>query len=169
MFPCSYDDEADKVNQYQRLNLDGLEKIEIGKTFASTRAEVRISALTESPDTSRKCARQFLCNRLAVSPQKNDSHAADAAERRPSQVVFPSPGPEPTLFGKPKFCCMRLHYKNEETSGYFHTLRAATRNPEDDGKGGNLSHGKTSLLRSSHIFVWTYSVMLCRRHVTVHS
>ncbi|KAJ3610230.1 hypothetical protein NHX12_022324 [Muraenolepis orangiensis] len=67
-----YDEEADKVNQYQRLNLEGLEKIEIG--------------------------------------------------------------PEPTLFGKPKFCCMRLHYKNEETSGYFHTLRAATRNPEDDGK-----------------------------------
>ncbi|XP_062319959.1 phosphatidylinositide phosphatase SAC2 [Osmerus eperlanus] len=67
-----YDDEADKVNQYQRLNLEGLEKIEIG--------------------------------------------------------------PEPTLFGKPKFCCMRLHYRNEETSGYFHTLRAVTRNPEDDGK-----------------------------------
>ncbi|KAF3708461.1 Phosphatidylinositide phosphatase SAC2 [Channa argus] len=67
-----YDEEADKVNQYQRLNLDGLEKIEIG--------------------------------------------------------------PEPTLFGKPKFCCMRLHYRNQETSGYFHTLRAATRNPEDDGK-----------------------------------
>ncbi|XP_039995875.1 phosphatidylinositide phosphatase SAC2 [Xiphias gladius] len=67
-----YDEEADKVNQYQRLNLEGLEKIEIG--------------------------------------------------------------PEPTLFGKPKFCCMRLHYRNEETSGYFHTLRAVTRNPEDDGK-----------------------------------
>nr|XP_057916600.1 phosphatidylinositide phosphatase SAC2 isoform X1 [Doryrhamphus excisus] len=67
-----YDEEMDKVNQYQRLNLEGLEKIEIG--------------------------------------------------------------PEPTLFGKPKFCCMRLHYRNEETSGYFHTLRAATRNPEDDGK-----------------------------------
>ncbi|XP_077585048.1 phosphatidylinositide phosphatase SAC2 isoform X2 [Stigmatopora nigra] len=67
-----YDEEADKVNQYQRLNLEGLEKIEIG--------------------------------------------------------------PEPTLFGKPKFCCMRLHYRNEESSGYFHTLRAATRNPEDDGK-----------------------------------
>ncbi|XP_040905498.1 phosphatidylinositide phosphatase SAC2 isoform X1 [Toxotes jaculatrix] len=67
-----YDEEADKVNQYQRLNLEGLEKIEIG--------------------------------------------------------------PEPTLFGKPKFCCMRLHYRNEEASGYFHTLRAATRNPEDDGK-----------------------------------
>ncbi|XP_042289257.1 phosphatidylinositide phosphatase SAC2 isoform X2 [Thunnus albacares] len=67
-----YDEEADKVNQYQRLNLEGLEKIEIG--------------------------------------------------------------PEPTLFGKPKFCCMRLHYRSEETSGYFHTLRAATRNPEDDGK-----------------------------------
>lgn len=44
-------------------------------------------------------------------------------------------GPEPTLFGKPKFCCMRLHYRSQETSGYFHTLRAATRNPEDDGKG----------------------------------
>ncbi|XP_066549899.1 phosphatidylinositide phosphatase SAC2 isoform X2 [Amia ocellicauda] len=67
-----YDDEADKVNQYQRLSLEGLEKIEIG--------------------------------------------------------------PEPTLFGKPKFCCMRLHYRNQETSGYFHTLRAVTRNPEDDGK-----------------------------------
>ncbi|XP_032365824.1 phosphatidylinositide phosphatase SAC2 isoform X2 [Etheostoma spectabile] len=67
-----YDEEADKVDQYQRLHLEGLEKIEIG--------------------------------------------------------------PEPTLFGKPKFCCMRLHYRNEETSGYFHTLRAATRNPEDDGK-----------------------------------
>ncbi|KAM4607699.1 phosphatidylinositide phosphatase SAC2 [Polymixia lowei] len=67
-----YDEEADKVNQYQRLNLEGLEKIEIG--------------------------------------------------------------PEPTLFGKPKYCCMRLHYRSEETSGYFHTLRAATRNPEDDGK-----------------------------------
>lgn len=68
--PRSYDDEADKVNQYQRLNLDGLEKIEIGKTFDSTGAEVRISVRTESPDTSRKCARQFLCNRLAVSPKK---------------------------------------------------------------------------------------------------
>ncbi|XP_056466179.1 phosphatidylinositide phosphatase SAC2 isoform X1 [Gadus chalcogrammus] len=67
-----YDEEADKVNQYQRLHLEGMEKIEIG--------------------------------------------------------------PEPTLFGKPKYCCMRLHYRNEETSGYFHTLRAATRNPEDDGK-----------------------------------
>ncbi|CAJ1066585.1 phosphatidylinositide phosphatase SAC2-like isoform X2 [Xyrichtys novacula] len=67
-----YDDEADKVNQYQRLSLEGLEKIEIG--------------------------------------------------------------PEPTLFGKPKFCCMRLHYRSEETSGCFHTLRAATRNPDDDGK-----------------------------------
>ncbi|KAJ8418269.1 hypothetical protein AAFF_G00139780 [Aldrovandia affinis] len=67
-----YDDETDKVCQYQRLGLEDLEKIEIG--------------------------------------------------------------PEPTLFGKPKFCCMRVHYKNEEMSGYFHTLRAVTRNPEDDGK-----------------------------------
>ncbi|XP_007478969.1 phosphatidylinositide phosphatase SAC2 isoform X2 [Monodelphis domestica] len=68
----SYDDEVDKVNQYQRLSLENLEKIEIG--------------------------------------------------------------PEPTLFGKPKFSCMRLHYKYKETGGYFHTLRAVMRNPEEDGK-----------------------------------
>ncbi|XP_023564752.1 phosphatidylinositide phosphatase SAC2 isoform X3 [Octodon degus] len=68
----SYDDEVDKVNQYQRLSLENLEKIEIG--------------------------------------------------------------PEPTLFGKPKFSCMRLHYRYKETSGYFHTLRAVPRNPEEDGK-----------------------------------
>ncbi|XP_067908995.1 phosphatidylinositide phosphatase SAC2 isoform X1 [Heterodontus francisci] len=67
-----YDDEVDKVNQYERLNLEDLEKIEIG--------------------------------------------------------------PEPTFFGKPKFTCMRLHYKHNGTSGYFHTLRAVTRNPEEDGK-----------------------------------
>ncbi|XP_064173184.1 phosphatidylinositide phosphatase SAC2-like [Anguilla rostrata] len=67
-----YDDEADKVSQYQRIGLEDLEKIEIG--------------------------------------------------------------PEPTLFGKPKFCCMRVHHKKEEMSGYFHTLRAVTRHPEDDGK-----------------------------------
>ena len=31
-FPLSsYDDEVDKVNQYQRLSLEDLEKIEIGK------------------------------------------------------------------------------------------------------------------------------------------
>ncbi|XP_005412223.1 PREDICTED: phosphatidylinositide phosphatase SAC2 [Chinchilla lanigera] len=67
-----YDDEVDKVNQYQRLSLENLEKIEIG--------------------------------------------------------------PEPTLFGKPKFSCMRLHYRYKEASGYFHTLRAVPRNPEEDGK-----------------------------------
>ncbi|XP_027260255.1 phosphatidylinositide phosphatase SAC2 isoform X5 [Cricetulus griseus] len=67
-----YDDEVDKVNQYQRLSLEDLEKIEIG--------------------------------------------------------------PEPTLFGKPKFSCMRLHYKCKEASGYFHTLRAVIRSPEEDGK-----------------------------------
>ncbi|KFW68443.1 Phosphatidylinositide phosphatase SAC2, partial [Pygoscelis adeliae] len=67
-----YDDEIDKVNQYQRLSLEALEKIEIG--------------------------------------------------------------PEPTFFGKPKFSCMRLHYKYKEMSGYFHTLRAVVRNPEEDGK-----------------------------------
>uniref|UniRef100_A0A8C8ZG40 Inositol polyphosphate-5-phosphatase F n=1 Tax=Prolemur simus TaxID=1328070 RepID=A0A8C8ZG40_PROSS len=43
-------------------------------------------------------------------------------------------GPEPTLFGKPKFSCMRLHYRYKEASGYFHTLRAVMRNPEEDGK-----------------------------------
>lgn len=32
LFPLSsYDDEVDKVNQYQRLSLEDLEKIEIGK------------------------------------------------------------------------------------------------------------------------------------------
>ncbi|KAJ6669022.1 hypothetical protein lerEdw1_007831 [Lerista edwardsae] len=67
-----YDDEVDKVNQYQRLSLEDLERIEIG--------------------------------------------------------------PEPTLFGKPKFSCMRLHYKYQDTSGYFHTLRAVVRSPEEDGK-----------------------------------
>ncbi|XP_060698059.1 phosphatidylinositide phosphatase SAC2 isoform X1 [Hemiscyllium ocellatum] len=67
-----YDEEVDKVNQYERMNLEDLEKIEIG--------------------------------------------------------------PEPTFFGKPKFTCMRLHYKHNGTSGYFHTLRAVTRNPEEDGK-----------------------------------
>nr|XP_020642162.1 phosphatidylinositide phosphatase SAC2 isoform X2 [Pogona vitticeps] len=67
-----YDDEVDKVNQYQRLSLEDLERIEIGS--------------------------------------------------------------EPTLFGKPKFSCMRLHYKYNNTSGYFHTLRAVMRNPEEDGK-----------------------------------
>nr|KAF6456503.1 inositol polyphosphate-5-phosphatase F [Rousettus aegyptiacus] len=67
-----YDDEVDKVNQYQRLSLEDLEKIEIG--------------------------------------------------------------PEPTLFGKPKFSCMRLHYRYKGASGYFHTLRAVMRNPEEDGK-----------------------------------
>ncbi|KAG8435805.1 hypothetical protein GDO86_013664 [Hymenochirus boettgeri] len=67
-----YDEEVDKVNQYQRMNLDDLEKIEIG--------------------------------------------------------------PEPTFFGKPKFSCMRLHYKYKGAGGYFHTLRAVTRNPEEDGK-----------------------------------
>uniref|UniRef100_A0A673SYT2 Inositol polyphosphate-5-phosphatase F n=1 Tax=Suricata suricatta TaxID=37032 RepID=A0A673SYT2_SURSU len=67
-----YDDEVDKVNQYQRLSLEDLEKIEIG--------------------------------------------------------------PEPTLFGKPKFSCMRLHYRHKDAGGYFHTLRAVMRNPEEDGK-----------------------------------
>ncbi|XP_068114429.1 phosphatidylinositide phosphatase SAC2 [Hyperolius riggenbachi] len=67
-----YDDEVDKVNQYQRLSLDDLEKIEIG--------------------------------------------------------------PEPTFFGKPKFSCMRLHYRRNGNSGYFHTLRAVARSPEEDGK-----------------------------------
>lgn len=31
----SYDDEIDKVNQYQRLSLEALEKIEIGKNLST--------------------------------------------------------------------------------------------------------------------------------------
>lgn len=31
LFSFSYDEETDKVNQYQRLGLEGLEKIEIGR------------------------------------------------------------------------------------------------------------------------------------------
>lgn len=55
LFPCSYDEEADKVNQYQRLNLDGLEKIEIGKTFESvSRSEG--SCHHWVTNTSQKCA-----------------------------------------------------------------------------------------------------------------
>lgn len=49
-------------------------------------------------------------------------------------------GPEPTLFGKPKFSCMRLHYKHRDTSGYFHTFRAVVRSPEEDGKGNASEH-----------------------------
>ncbi|KAB0391307.1 hypothetical protein E2I00_001255 [Balaenoptera physalus] len=67
-----YEDEVDKVNQYQRLGPEDLEKIEIG--------------------------------------------------------------PEPTLFGKARFSCMRLHYRYKEASGYFHTLRAVVRSPVEDGK-----------------------------------
>uniref|UniRef100_A0A672GU80 SAC domain-containing protein n=1 Tax=Salarias fasciatus TaxID=181472 RepID=A0A672GU80_SALFA len=71
----SYDEEADKVNQYQRLNLEGLEKIEIG--------------------------------------------------------------PEPTLFGKPKFCCMRLHYRNEEAGASRPGHRAGSAcGREEDGEVG---------------------------------
>ena len=35
----SYDEEADKVNQYQRLNLEGMEKIEIGNVLHSIYTE----------------------------------------------------------------------------------------------------------------------------------
>lgn len=41
VFSCSYDEEADKVNQYQRLNLEGLEKIEIGKKVR-VKGEVKV-------------------------------------------------------------------------------------------------------------------------------
>lgn len=50
---CSYDEEADKVNQYQRLNLEGLEKVEIGK---KPKEEVKPWMCTDSPNTSPKCA-----------------------------------------------------------------------------------------------------------------
>lgn len=72
-------------------------------------------------------------------------------------------GAEPTLFGKPKFCCMRLHYRSGETSGYFHTLRAVTRNPEDDGKGLIALCDKVFLC-----FVEA-DIILCFRHFAVHS
>lgn len=53
-------------------------------------------------------------------------------------------GPEPTLFGKPKFSCMRLHYRRKGSSGYFHTLRAVIRSPEEDGKGTKEEKGNYS-------------------------
>lgn len=53
-------------------------------------------------------------------------------------------GPEPTLFGKPKFSCMRLHYRRKGSSGYFHTLRAVIRSPEEDGKGTKKEKGNYS-------------------------
>lgn len=34
-FFSSYDDEIDKVNQYQRLSLEALERIEIGKNVVT--------------------------------------------------------------------------------------------------------------------------------------
>ncbi|KAJ8775713.1 hypothetical protein J1605_016261 [Eschrichtius robustus] len=37
-------------------------------------------------------------------------------------------------FQAAEFCCMRLHYRYKEASGYFHTLRAVMHNPEEDGK-----------------------------------
>lgn len=77
-------------------------------------------------------------------------------------------GPEPTLFGKPKFCCMRLHYRNEETSGYFHTLRAATRMPEDDGKGLSFIFIKPwkSCLLALHVL--EQNTVTYFRHAAVH-
>lgn len=64
-------------------------------------------------------------------------------------------GPEPTLFGKPKFSCMRLHYRRKEASGYFHTLRAVMRSPEEDGKGKEEERGNYSeinLVTALHLF-----------------
>eukprot|EP00061_Rhincodon_typus_P016352 g44529.t1 len=94
-----YDEEVDKVNQYERMNLEDLEKIEIGD---ETKVFIRRCILF-----GRKPKLAGWLGRL---------------------------GPEPTFFGKPKFTCMRLHYKHNGTSGYFHTLRAVMRNPEEDGK-----------------------------------
>lgn len=78
-------------------------------------------------------------------------------------------GPEPTLFGKPKFCCMRLHYRNGDTSGYFHTLRAATRNPEDDGKGETCLCNKSYLNLIYFFSLLRLFVMIYFRHIAVHS
>lgn len=169
MFPCSYDDEADKVNQYQRLNLDGLEKIEIGKTLESTRAEVRISALAESPDTSQKCARQLLCNRLAVSPPKNDSRAADAAENGRHKLCFLRQAQNRLFLGSPSSAacaCITRTKRRVDTFTLCERPRGIRRTTE---KVGILAAAGQARSVSSHVFVWTYSVMLCRRHVTVHS
>lgn len=77
-------------------------------------------------------------------------------------------GPEPTLFGKPKFSCMRLHYRCKGSSGYFHTLRAVIRSPEEDGKGmkegkGNYSDRLVSsllgtLVRTDSLFLFEWVV-----------
>lgn len=40
---------------------------------------------------------------------------------------------------------MRLHYRYKEASGYFHTLRAVMRNPEEDGKGKKRKRWKYSV------------------------
>lgn len=40
---------------------------------------------------------------------------------------------------------MRLHYRCRDASGYFHTLRAAVRNPEEDGKGRRIPCGGNAL------------------------
>lgn len=52
-FSSSYDEEADKVNQYQRLNLEGLEKIEIGEKL-SLKGEVKVPVLSLSHPTLPK-------------------------------------------------------------------------------------------------------------------
>uniref|UniRef100_UPI00358EFBBB phosphatidylinositide phosphatase SAC2 isoform X2 n=1 Tax=Myxine glutinosa TaxID=7769 RepID=UPI00358EFBBB len=43
-------------------------------------------------------------------------------------------GPEPTIFGRPKFVCMRLHSVFGGATGYFHTLRVGTCTGENNGK-----------------------------------
>lgn len=135
----------------------------------SNRAEVRISALAESPDTSRKCARQLLCNRLAVSPPKNDSHAADAAENGRHKLCFLRQARNRLFLGSPSSAacaCITRTKRRVDTFTLCERPRGIRRTME---KVGILAAAGQARSVSSHVFVWTYSVMLCRRHVTVHS
>lgn len=114
------------MNQYQRLSLDDLERIEIGESCWSYSFVVpTYGRVTQLP-------------LIVVFPSCSASplscpHCRPLPAVAMLKCLFS--GPEPTFFGKPKFSCMRLHYTHNGTSGYFHTLRAVARSPEEDGKG----------------------------------
>ena len=37
---CSYDDEAERITQYERIALEDLEKVEIGECFIACRCNI---------------------------------------------------------------------------------------------------------------------------------
>lgn len=156
----SYDDEVDKVNQYQRLSLDDLEKIEIGKScvcqtwnwqkllfvtglgraFPPLCGSVGVPPdfhpfFFQVPRSSVVLLFLFSLSLLCPAPSFSVLSLASFAICCCIVMFFSGSGPEPTFFGKPKFSCMRLHYRHKGISGYFHTLRAVARSPEEDGKG----------------------------------